>query len=368
MTEPGALAALLSGQTGWPTTAAEWEQLLAQARRASVSARLGYRLAASAPNEPVPERARTMLESACKASTRVAQAMTLEVRHVERALARNRLPCVLLKGAAYLCAGLPPARGRVFGDIDLLVPKADLRVAEGALLGGGWFTSDLTTYNQRYYREWMHEIPPMTHIARGSVIDLHHTITPPTSAFNVDGDTLLAKIRPIDEQARLWMLQPVDMVLHSAVHLFTEGEFDRGLRDLLDMDDLVRHFETHEPGFWSDLVARADELGLQRPLYYALFHMERLFGPRVPGARRAAIDAMCPPWPQRALMGWLLTVVLRPNHPSCSSPGDAFVRWLLFVRSHWLRMPLRLLIPHLARKAWMARFSKKATLDGVAKA
>ena len=52
----------------------------------------------------------------------------------------------------------------------------------------------------------------------------------------------------------------------------------------------------------------------------------------------------------------LLTVVLRPNHPSCLAAGDGLARWLLFVRSHWLRMPPRLLIPHLVRKAWIARF------------
>lgn len=361
MTDRDDLAALLSGRQIWPSTAAAWESVLAQARRASVSARLGYRLEEA--DTPVAERQQTMLRSACTASARVAQSMLLEVRHVERTLTRRGLRCVLLKGSAYLCASLPPARGRVFGDIDLLVAKSELPIAEGALLGGGWFCADLTAYNQRYYREWMHEIPPLTHIVRGSVVDLHHTITPPTSAFTVDGAKLLEKVRPIDEERGLWMLQPVDMVLHSAVHLFTEGEFDRGLRDLLDLDDLLRHFEAHEPGFWVDLLARAGELGLQRPLYYALSQIERLFGLRVPEVQRAAVDAMCPPWPQRALMSWLLEVVLRPNHPSCLVAGDGLARWLLFVRSHWLRMPLHLLIPHLVRKAWIGRFPAEKGKD-----
>lgn len=357
------LAAVLSGRRGPPDSAEGWETLLAQARRASVSARLGYCLQSLRKDQALGDdnrqRAEVMLDAACKASAQVARSMALEVRHLEHALARRGLRCVLLKGAAYLCAGLPPARGRVFGDIDLLVAEAELPAAEGALLGGGWFTGDLTVYNQRYYREWMHEIPPLTHIVRGSVIDLHHTITPPTSAFAVDGARLLASIRPIVGQPGLWTLQPVDMVLHSAVHLFTEGEFDRGLRDLLDMDDLLRHFEQHETGFWSDLLGRANELALQRPLFYALSQIERLFGPRLPVVHRSAWAAMLPPWPQRTLMSWLLNVVLRPNHPSCLATGDGIARWLLFVRSHWLRMPLRLLVPHLVRKAWMGRFAPK---------
>ena len=34
-------------------------------------------------------------------------------------------------------------------------------------------------------------------------------------------------------------------------------------------------------------------------------------------------------------------------------------RWLLYVRSHYLRMPLSLVVPHLVRKAWMQRFPKQ---------
>jgi hypothetical protein len=32
------------------------------------------------------------------------------------------------------------------------------------------------------------------------------------------------------------------MVLHSATHLFYDGELNHGLRDLVDLDDLLRHF------------------------------------------------------------------------------------------------------------------------------
>lgn len=358
MSQASSLAQLLVGEGRWPTTAPAWETLLAQARRASLSARLAQRLLGEEPQPPMPDGVRALMQSALTVSQHVNATRPVEVRRAGQALARRGARCVLLKGAAYLLAGLPPAKWRVFGDIDLLVPKSDLGTAEGALMAGGWISTDLGAYNQRYYRDWMHEIPPLTHARRGSVIDLHHTITPPTSTFAVDGTRLLAAIRPIAGESGLWTLQPVDMVLHSAVHLFTEGEFDRGLRDLLDMNDLLRHFEAHEPGFWSDLVDRARELALQRPLYYALSNIERLFGPCVPEAQREAVDAMRPPWPQRALMSWLLMVVLRPNHPSCLVAGDGVARWLLFVRSHWLRMPLHLLLPHLVRKAWMARFPK----------
>lgn len=359
------LARLLAGQDGWPDSAQAWEQLVSQARPAMLLARLAQ--AASARSIALPGPVAAHFDAACKIQQNRSVAMRIEVQRAAQALARAGVRCVLLKGAAYLCADLAPARARVFGDIDLLVPQCDLARAESTLLGAGWLCNDLTRYNQRYYRQWMHEIPPLVHMTRGSVIDLHHTITPPTSAFHVAGQRLLERAVPIDGTGNLWTLQPVDMVLHSAVHLFTEGEFDHGLRDLLDLMDLLHHFARADPGFWPALLSRAHELRLQRPLSYALVHVERLFGGCVPSTHRNAVDAMRPPWPQRAVMRWLLTVGLRPHHPSCRRAGDGLARWLLFVRSHWLRMPLRLLLPHLLRKAWIGRFPPKkpdATVAG----
>jgi hypothetical protein len=357
---PDHLARLLSGQADWALSARDWEQLLSQARRASLSARLALASMSGASTGVVPARVQTHLDAALKVQRRRAQAMRVEVNRIAQALGREGIPCLLLKGAAYLVAGLPPANGRIFGDIDVMVPIHDLARAESALLRGGWISSDLGPYNQRYYREWMHEIPPLTHVSRGSIVDLHHTIAPPTSVFRVDGAALLAATKTVDPEHCIRVLQPIDMVLHSAVHLFTEGEFDHGLRDLLDMRDLLVHFSGVDDTFWELLLTRAAELSLERPLYHALLHIERLFGPVVPNTKRSAVEMLRPPWLRRLLMEHLLTVALRPMHPSRHSPGEGIVRWLLYVRSHWLRMPLRLLVPHLVRKAWLSRLPPTA--------
>ncbi len=52
-------------------------------------------------------------------------------------------------------------------------------------------------------------------------------------------------------------------------------------------------------------------------------------------------------------MSSLLGVALRPDHPHCDGPYTGIARWLLYVRSHHLRMPLYLVVPHLLRKAFM---------------
>jgi hypothetical protein len=346
-----------------PAALADWPTLLGQARSTQLMARLALWCERHVGWAQVPTEPARYLQSALTLTRRQALDVRFEVGKVAEALAGLPGPVVLLKGAAYQMAGLPAAEGRSFADIDVLVPQAQLAQAESALFVAGWLAQGQTAYDDRYYREWMHELPPLTHIRRGSAIDLHHTITPPTSAFNVDGALLLAQAQPLDDSRRLWVLQPVDMVLHSAVHLFAEGEFDRGLRDLMDMDLLVKHFAGQQPDFWAQLFDRADALRLTVPLHHALAHLHRLFGTAPPAALHARWRALRPAWPARTLMGWLLARALRPNHPSCWRVGDDAVRWLLYVRSHWLRMPPQLLVPHLVRKAWRARFPDKPADD-----
>lgn len=224
------------------------------------------------------------------------------------------------------------------------------------MFAAGWISDEQDAYNQRYYREWMHEIPPLRHIQRNTFVDIHHTITPPVSRFNVNGALLLDRIQPIPGYQNIYVLAPVDMVLHSAVHLFTEGDFYAGLRDLLDLNDLVKHFAA-QADFWPALLERAAELDLGIPLYHALHHLKRLFGTLPPAALAQRVDALGPGRVSRGFMAWALGLALRPAHPSCDRPATGIARWLLYVRSHALRMPLKLVIPHLLRKAWMQRFA-----------
>ena len=307
--------------------------------------------------DEVPEGPRHHLLSALHIARRQQLEVVWEVDCIRRALIAVDTPIVLLKGASYALAHLPPARGRIFGDVDIMVEHARIGAVEGALFAAGWLNAERDAYNNRYYREWMHEIPPMRHVQRGTTIDVHHTITPPTSRFKVDGTELMGRIQPIPEKPGLYMLHPVDMVLHSATHLFMEGEFARGLRDLLDLNDLVIHF-SRDPGFWDELLNRAAQLGLQVPLSHALIHLDRLFSTAAPAHLQARIQSLDRSLVSRHLMTALLRTALRPDHPHCDRPFTGLARWLLYVRSHHLRMPMYLVVPHLVRKAFM-RLKKK---------
>ena len=346
---------LLSGlwrQRALPTLAPrDWELLLSQARRCRLHARMAWWFDAQGWLQDVPPGPRSHLESARFNAERQRNQVRWETDRIHAALADVPTPVLLLKGAAYVAIDLPGARGRLFNDVDILVAREALAATEVSLLGAGWVAQELDPYDERYYRRWMHELPPLKHVWRHTWIDVHHTITPPTSRFPVDGQRLLERLQPLAPGSRLAVLDAPDMVLHSAAHLLQEGDFSAGLRDLLDLDDLLRHFGT-QPEFWPRLLDRASELGLQVPLFHVLQQVQRLFGTEPPAGLQARVDALASSLLSRHLMPALLAVALRPPHPSCDSRWTGVARTLLFVRSHWLRMPWYQIVPHLLRKAW----------------
>jgi len=234
--------------------------------------------------------------------------------------------------------------------VDFMVPKETLPAVEAALLEHGWGPVKLDAYDQRYYRTWMHELPPLHHRDRHTVVDVHHSILPESGRLRPDARRLLAAARPIGVPG-LEVLAPAHMVLHSAVHLFQDGDFRGGLQGLIDLDSLLRHFGARD-GFWDELLLEAAELGLQRPLFYALRFAQRLLRTPVPAEAAGAAHTRKPPWPVSAIMDTLVTSALRPESPERADWRTPVALWLLYVRSHWLRMPPLLLAGHVLRKAF----------------
>ena len=328
----------------------EWDQLICQARRTNLLARLAVILAKRELLEAVPHAPQRHLTSARRMSERQDRAMRFEIDCIRMALAPVPRPVILLKGAAYLAAGLPNAEGRMFGDVDILVPLANIQETETELLVHGWKATVDSAYDQKYYRTWMHEIPPLEHAVRQTVIDVHHSILPHTARIRVDIAAFFTSAQALGSSG-IHVLCPEDMILHSAAHLFHEGEFDNALRDLVDLHTLLTHFSP-SPAFWDRLVMRAELTGLTRPLYYALRYSSKFLATDIPLQTVKAIEKYAPPGAQRQVMDICYVHALRPVE-SRHAWQSRLARFALFLRSHWIRMPMHLLIMHLSRKAFL---------------
>jgi len=329
---------------------AEWNLLISQARQSQLLGKLYYLAETQQAMNALPSPVFRHFQSARVRAEKQYRDFSWEVVNLKGAFSNSNYPLVFLKGGGYALADSSVHKGRLFSDIDLLVPYDAMTDAESRLAIHGWIGGKQDAYDQRYYRQWMHEIPPLRHVKRGSVVDLHHNILPRTTAACPNAKLLLEAAVPAETDSEVMVLSPLDRVIHSATHLFYEGELEHGFRDLLDLYDLLTELGADER---LALVDRAKQLGLETPVYYALRYLRLILNMH---GLESAIQRMHDygfSLIGLSLMDALFCRALMPDHTSCNDRLTPFARWLLYIRAHWLRMPWYLLLPHLTRKAWV---------------
>ena len=320
--DPGSVAELRAEQ---------WTALLTAARAERLIGTLAHRL----DRRSVPAAVARILADADEGAKQERRAALWEAEMARRALAALDVPVVLLKGTAFAAAGLDAGQGRSIGDLDILVPRDALDAVERALRAAGWEAVKEDAYDDAYYRRWMHELPPLIHRERDRMIDVHHTILPPTARQTPDADALLADAVPLGNG--LSMLSPADMVVHAAAHLYADGDLAGGLRNLWDIDRLLREFAGRD--FWTRLDERARLHGLLAAVRRAVRQAADLYGTPIPDGWRTRWTA--DPLYRRRLFardGW-------------GRQGHSLTRFGFYIRSHWLRMPPLMLARHLWTKA-----------------
>lgn len=337
--------------------AAEMDMTLRVGRRARLLGRVANRLRDAGHLETLSPLVADQLESMLTMAESRKRLALWELDRIDWALGDHPAPLVVMKGCTYVLLGLPNAPGRVFADVDLLTDRDQLAVVEELLSERGWETQKLSPYDQNYYRNWTHELPPLVHCEREVEIDLHHNVLPPTARLKPASDKLLERSRPVDG-SRYRVLCDEDIVLHAMTHLMFDADLDDKIRDLVDIHDLVTHFAEKRESFWSDFVQRVEDLGLERPAYYSLRYCQALLKTAIPRSVTTASDHWGPPRLVVRLMDFLVPRALYPPHPDAPSAVDGWCRLLLYMRSHWIRMPPWLLAYHLSYKFFMTRIRR----------
>ncbi|HYD12314.1 MAG TPA: nucleotidyltransferase family protein [Allosphingosinicella sp.] len=312
----------------------DWTGLISAAR----AEQLSFSLAVRMEGRDVPARIAAIFESARRDAAYARTQALWEAEMARRALAPLGVPVVLLKGTAFHAAGLDACRGRSVGDLDILVPRTAIERVEEALIAAGWERlKPAEGYDDLYYRRWMHELPPLIHRTRDRMIDVHHTILPPTARPTPDADALIADSVALESGLRI--LNPSDMIVHAAAHLIADGDLAGGLRNLWDIDRLLREFEAADPDFWTKLDGRARRHQLGGAVRRAVRLAHQLYATPVPAGWRG----------RRPADGLFRARLVARN--AWGQERRKGLRFLFYVRGHWLRMPPLMLARHLWTKA-----------------
>ena len=304
-----------------------WGALITIARSEQLLGTLARRLL----GVKVPPKVQSILDEAAVNAQYHRHSALWEADCARRALGDVAGKVLLMKGTAYVTAGLKAGEGRHIGDLDIMVAREALGRAETALLAAGWEWVKPDPYDDAYYRDHMHELPPMIHKERDRMIDVHHTILPLTARPQPNAEAMLTDALPFDNG--LYIFSEADMLIHSAAHLFADGELDGGLRNLWDIHCLLSEFANDS--FWPQLKSRAVHHQLWQAVHRAARLAHLLYGTDIPKAWQTTH------WPDR------LFVARMTARDEWGRGRRRFLRLIFYMRGHWLRMPPTMLARHL---------------------
>lgn len=325
------------------------QQIVAILRFEGLLARLACALGDDKITSLSPHIQRHMFSAKLQAS-RLAHFCQNEAEIIQLALHKKGIVGTFLKGGAYALLELKSLKGRLFTDIDLLVEKKDLKPAELALMGAGWMQKVMDNYDEKYYREWAHEIPPMIHRKRDTVIDLHHNLVPPISGRAPDISTFTQGAVDTENGQ---VLRPAALVLHSMVHLFTNEEFHNAYRDLNDIHLMLTEFSC--PEFWHDLLSLATKSRFEDELYLALIQTQFYFSTAIPDSVLNQTQDTVARKRSRFNLFIIETIykhAVAPKHPSLRKWQTGLSLAGCFVRGHMVKMPPKVLIKHMTFKIY----------------
>jgi hypothetical protein len=351
------MSAVMSPAAAQAFDAPTWDLVIRTARRARLLGTLAARVASVRSVIP-PERASRLLEAAAIESRFRHAKVRYLLATIAPVVSRSASTVLLLKGAAYVMQSRAVAAGRMPADVDVLVPKADLQAVESALLDAGWQYDAIDPYDDRYYRRWSHELPPMRAAGQALELDLHHAILPPYGRVRPSIAQLLDASEPIAGHP-FRALCATDQILHVAAHLFQDGDCANRLRDLVDFDALFA--EAASVG-GADVVAdaliqRARNFGLTQALAYTASFAAEWAGSEGGVRVSERLATRAGGWAAPAVMG-LAARAIPPVHPDAEPRGVSarLPLLLLSARSLWIRMP-----PHRGLQHALAKFLRRFT-------
>ncbi len=295
---------------------ADWSSIAEEARRHGVRPLLFWCLAQGAGHsgqeQGVPQEVMDALREDLYAAAAQGIMAERQLARVLGALSKAGVPALVIKGAA-LGAYYPDPALRTAGDIDIMVPRENLEVAEHALndLGYQCFAS------KGWWLDRFHHLPPMVSESGRLLVELHWRLDYDEGKGRLPTEELWAR-------AELWTvrdqaaqrLDAVDAVLYLCRHAVVQHRVHGAIRSLYDLSQVTGRWGEAD---WETLVGRALSYDLGRPVYLMLALAGELLDLPVPAQ---ALSALMPPSgaPRseelvRRLLGW------RAAQPATVSAG-----------------------------------------------
>ncbi|MGR5069483.1 MULTISPECIES: nucleotidyltransferase domain-containing protein [Vibrio] len=335
--------------------------IVAEARYFNMLGQLKYHCNTRGVWSRLPKKFRQQLDTATLFYDNQRRKLAVETDEIAHALSPLNINWIYLKGSAYHLNNMSNFSGRMMSDIDVLVQEEDLPQVEAALRSHGWMPAPVNSYDEKFYRNWSQEIPPLRHIYRQVELDVHFNILPKTLKESINNKHLFEQSLPFSDDPNQKVLTPHAMLAHSAIHLFYESEYAKGLRDLYDIALLINHYSV-EASFWDDLIELGRTIGNESSIYLALRYSQQIYCSQIPTTVIDHYAQFRPNWLYLTVLDFCFFAIFTRSFPPHRKSGHGLAETFLYLRGHLKRMPLRLLVPHLTKK-YFDKFKVKQQAD-----
>jgi hypothetical protein len=325
-------------------TPKQWQQLVLILRNQQLVACYSSKFKQAGIFEKIPTQTQRHFLNADVLAENHKKQVLFEASELKRELGDKQQYLVFLKGAGYTLSGAQVGDARIYNDIDILADKKSINEIEKKLCLFGWLSEELTEHDEKYYRKWAHEIPPLRHGKRGTIVDVHHNIVPIISGRHLDADKFATN--RVTTEDGFQILSFAAMTLHSLIHLFFNEEVKKGYRDLIDLHTLIT--TNNDKEFWLDLITLAKDTEFGLELFLACRFTQKILKTEIPDFVQEEINQFSP-W-NITFLDFIYEKTLKPNHPMCKPRFFALAENGVLIRGHFQKMPMHILIYHLLCK------------------
>ena len=259
-------------------SAEDWRMLHEVAFKHGLHLLLYHRLKEAGLLMVMPESCREYLREHFLAVT----ARNMKILHhagkILQVLRNHGVEVIVLKGL-YLVENIYPSIGlRVFGDVDLLLRRADVDGGLELLRSLGYQLS--TWYDPQDPNRDIKHLPPLIK-EDAPMVELHWNILEEDAPFDIRIDDLWSRAQPV-KVAGVDILAPgiEDLILHLAIHASYQHGFRGGIRPLYDIAAVLQKWQGQVQ--WDQLALTAREWGTERVLWLTLTLVAEVTGAEVP--------------------------------------------------------------------------------------
>lgn len=285
------LNTLLAGTNG--RSPLQWDQVVYKAQWHDLAPLVYHHLRHLDNRNCIPAEAADQLKASYLANVARNLFFQAELRRALVALREQGVAVVLLKGAALANIVYGDSGLRPMSDLDLLVPEAQVYLAQGIVQGLGYCPVGSPEEQDNTEKHHRH-LPGLARQGTPVLFEIHRHIVRQDSALHFDISGFWSRAQEVSippaslaqsggrEGIRTLALAPEDLLIHLALNFFLDRRFRSvvALRQLCDIAESMRYYQASIR--WQLFTENVLQYRLAGPVGCALHLAQVLLGAQVP--------------------------------------------------------------------------------------